>query len=49
MNIATDKNRQKILIVDDDEFLLHLYSEKFQKAGFEVEDKKDGPKVQIKL
>lgn len=37
MNTATDKNKQKILIVDDDEFLLHLYSEKFKKAGFEVE------------
>lgn len=30
-------NKHKILIIDDDEFLLEMYSLKFREAGFEVE------------
>lgn len=30
-------NKHKILIIDDDEFLLDMYSTKFRETGFEVE------------
>jgi len=29
-------NKKKILIVDDDKFLLNMYSIKFEKSGFDV-------------
>lgn len=32
----TDSPRYKVLIVDDDEFLLNMYSVKFSKSGLEV-------------
>ena len=32
----------KILIIDDDEFLLDMYSAKFKEAGFDVESAKNG-------
>lgn len=32
-----EKAKYKILIVDDDKFLLNMYSKKFKDAGFEVE------------
>ena len=32
----------KILIIDDDEFLLPMYFAKFKEAGFEVESAKNG-------
>lgn len=32
-----DKAKHKILIIDDDEFLLDMYATKFKKEGFEVE------------
>jgi len=32
-----NQNKRKILIVDDDEFLLDMYSVKFRELGFEVE------------
>ncbi len=32
-----EKAQYKILIVDDDKFLLNMYSNKFQKSGFSVE------------
>lgn len=31
-----EENKKKILIVDDDKFLLDMYSGKFQKEGIEV-------------
>ena len=30
-------NKHKILIIDDDEFLLDMYSTKFRETGFETE------------
>lgn len=30
-------NKRKILIIDDDEFLLDMYSTKFRETGFETE------------
>lgn len=33
--MVTDKN--KVLIIDDDEFLLDMYSTKFREQGFQVE------------
>ena len=35
-----DKN--KILLVDDDSFLLSMYSMKFEKSGFEVKAATNG-------
>lgn len=35
-------NDKKVLIVDDDEFLLDMYVVKFKSAGFEVEIAQDG-------
>lgn len=32
-----EKEKYKILIVDDDKFLLNMYSAKFKKAGFNTE------------
>ena len=32
----SESKKQKVLIVDDDRFLLNMYSLKFQKSGFEV-------------
>lgn len=35
-------NAKKVLIVDDDEFLLDMYAVKFKAAGFELEIAEDG-------
>ena len=35
-------NARKVLIVDDDEFLLDMYVMKFKEAGFEVEVAQNG-------
>ena len=32
-----DKVKHKILIIDDDEFLLDMYAVKFNEEGFEVD------------
>lgn len=32
-----EKKAKKILIVDDDQFLLNMYSVKFKKTGFEID------------
>ncbi|MCX6813719.1 MAG: response regulator [Candidatus Azambacteria bacterium] len=37
-----DKNNKKILIVDDDEFLLGIYAKNFKDEGFEVLTARDG-------
>ncbi len=34
----------KVLLIEDDEFILSLYAEKFTRTGFEVEIAKDGAK-----
>jgi len=39
----------KILLVDDDEFLLDMYSLKFREAGFELEAAKSGEEAIDKL
>ena len=36
-------NKKKILIVDDDKFLLNMYSIKFQKNGYDVTVATGGP------
>ena len=33
----TDEKKYKVLIVDDDEFLLNMYSVKFAKSGLDVQ------------
>ena len=43
-----DKKR-KVLIVDDDQFLLNMYSIKFKKSGFEVDTSTNGQDVIMKL
>lgn len=35
--MATEPTKKKILIVDDDSFLLDMYALRFTQAGFEVE------------
>ncbi len=37
-----DKNKLKVLIIEDDAFLLGLYSDKFAQNGFKVYAAKDG-------
>lgn len=38
----------KVLIIDDDDFLLDIYSTKFKESGFEVELAKNGKDVEEK-
>lgn len=38
----------KILIIDDDEFLLDIYSTKFKEGGFDVEVAKSGKEAVLK-
>lgn len=38
------KNKSQVLIVEDDTFLLSMYSTKFDKEGFEVSVAEDGEK-----
>ena len=40
---------KKILIVDDDEFLLEMYSLKFKDSGFDVDSAKGGEETLAKL
>jgi CheY-like chemotaxis protein len=44
-----DQTKHTILIVDDDKFLLSMYSLKFQKEGFEVLTAGDGKEALTKL
>lgn len=39
----------KILIIDDDEFLLDIYSTKFKEDGFDVEVAKGGKEALLKV
>ena len=39
----------KILLVDDDEFLLDMYSIKFREAGFDIENAKSGEEALEKM
>ncbi len=41
--------KQKILLVDDDKFLLDMYSTKFTEAGFEVASAPSAPEALEKL
>ena len=43
------EKQKKILIVDDDEFLLDMYATKFKGAGFEVDIAQDGETVLEKM
>ncbi len=45
---ATVKNK-KVLIVDDDRFLLSMYAMKFQKCGFNVDTARSGEEILNKL
>ena len=42
-------DKKKILIVDDDKFLLDIYSTKFRAAGYEVEIAMDGKEAIEKI
>ena len=44
-----EKEKVKVLIVDDDSFLLNMYSLKFQKSGFEVSTSTGGEDVLRKI
>lgn len=44
-----EENKKKILIVDDDEFLLDMYSTKFREAGFEVDFAAEGRTAKEKM
>jgi len=43
------EEKQKVLIVDDDEFLLDMYVMKFKDSGFDVEIAKSGEEAVQKL
>lgn len=43
------KKQYKVLLVDDDQFLLNMYSIKFKASGFEVETASGGPDALSKL
>ncbi|QQG46142.1 MAG: response regulator [Candidatus Niyogibacteria bacterium] len=45
----TDEIKKKILIVDDDEFLLDMYAIKFRESGFEIEVTISGPSALDKI
>ncbi|MCR4310983.1 MAG: response regulator [Candidatus Taylorbacteria bacterium] len=40
---------KKVLIVDDDQFLLNMYSVKFKKSGFDVDTASSGQETLSKL
>ncbi len=42
-------NKEKILIVDDDDFLLEMYQSKFTESGFSVEIAKNGDEALKKI
>lgn len=42
-------DKKKILIVDDDKFLVHMYAMKFEKSGFTVDFALDGLEAVEKL
>lgn len=44
-----EDKKQKILIVDDDQLLLHIYAQKFAKGGFEVVASSKGEEAVEKL
>ncbi|KKT19140.1 MAG: Two-component response regulator [Parcubacteria group bacterium GW2011_GWB1_43_8] len=44
-----DKVKHKILIIDDDEFLLDMYAVKFKEEGFEVETARGGKEASDKI
>lgn len=44
-----EENKKRILIVDDDEFLLDMYSTKFREAGFEVDFAAEGRTAKEKM
>ena len=44
-----DKAKHKILIIDDDEFLLDMYATKFKEEGFEVETAREGKEALDKI
>ena len=45
----TDTLKKKVLLVDDDSFLLNMYSLKFEKNGYEVVTASDGTSAINKL
>ncbi len=48
MRARSISNGVKALIIDDDDFLLDIYSTKFRESGFEVEISKEGKDVESK-
>ncbi|MES2087844.1 MAG: response regulator [Patescibacteria group bacterium] len=44
-----EDKKQKVLIIDDDEFLLNMYSMKFKKSGFEIDTAKSGSSALSKI
>jgi CheY-like chemotaxis protein len=44
-----ENTKTKVLIVDDDKFLLNMYSIKFSKANFEVNSASSGEEVFTKI
>lgn len=44
-----EKKKQKVLIVDDDQFLINMYSLKFSNEGFEVSSATKGEEALDKL
>ena len=44
-----DKAKHKILIIDDDEFLLDMYAVKFKEEGFEVDIAREGKEALNKI
>lgn len=42
MTDDTQTNKKKVLLVDDDQFLLNMYAIKFRNSGFEVETHSSG-------
>lgn len=44
-----EEKKEKVLIVDDDKFLLGMYAIKFKNAGFEVETALSGAEALTKL
>lgn len=45
----TDPKKEKVLIIDDDKFILSMYSVKFKNAGFEVDLALGGAEALSKL
>ena len=48
-NLREKNSKRKILLIEDDELIVEIYTAQFKKAGFSIESASDGEKAFKKL